>query len=265
MGTAVEKPKDPPAPAGKALAKASVNPINLGVAAGAATLAIGLGSFPLGILGGLAYVAMVAYDALTPSATPAHQRVLAAPLPDPKHVFDPETKSALIQIIANKAELERVLADTPPDVVANLATSLASIYELDSHAGRLIRRAEDIARHLAGVKLPSLVEDVKQLASRIDATSDPDAKRTFTEAKAARMDEIHTLRELKTTKDRIDADLMRLVAVLSALPTKVVHMRALDAQAMDQLSGDLNTELEAFGKELKTSEDVLKQLGEVIE
>jgi hypothetical protein len=37
-------------------------------------------------------------------------------------------------------------------------------------------------------------------------------------------------------------------------------MRALDAQAVDRLSGDMNEELEAVGTELKTSEKVIKNL-----
>jgi hypothetical protein len=40
-------------------------------------------------------------------------------------------------------------------------------------------------------------------------------------------------------------------------------MRTLDGQAADQLSGDMNAELEAVGHELKTSEEVMKSLGEI--
>ena len=39
-------------------------------------------------------------------------------------------------------------------------------------------------------------------------------------------------------------------------------MRALDAQAMDKISGSMNDELEAVGQELKTSEEVIKSVGE---
>ena len=73
------------------------------------------------------------------------------------------------------------------------------------------------------------------------------------------MDEIRALKELRATKERIDANLMRVVAVLGALPTKVVHMRALDAQVMDQFSVDMRQDLDAVGEELKTSEQVIRQ------
>jgi hypothetical protein len=246
----------------KSIARASVNPVSLGVAGAAATLAIGLGSVPLAVLGGLAYVTMVAFDAMTPAKRAAPTAVVTS-LPEPKSLTDESTREALEKIVASKKELERVLDETPPDVLANLSTTLSSVHAIDSYAARLIGRGEDIAKHLAGVNLASLVEEVKDLSGRAEGTSDPDAKKTFEEAKAARMDELRTLKELKKQKDRIDANLMRIVAVLGSLPTKVVHMRALDAQAMDRISGDMNEELEAVGQELKTSEEVIKQVGEV--
>ena len=95
--------------------------------------------------------------------------------------------------------------------------------------------------------------------TRAAAAKDPVTRQSYEEAKQARMDEIRSLKEIKTTKDRIDANLMRVVAVMGALPTKVVHMRALDAQALDQLSGDISHDLSAIGEELKTSEAVIKQ------
>ena len=64
-------------------------------------------------------------------------------------------------------------------------------------------------------------------------------------------------------KDRIDANLSHLVAMLDGLPTKVVHMRALDSAAADQLSGDMAAELAAVGHELRTSEEVMKAMGEL--
>ncbi|HUJ56988.1 MAG TPA: hypothetical protein VLX92_00690 [Kofleriaceae bacterium] len=241
-------------PIGKALA----NPLNLGVGAAAATLAIGLGSLPLGALGALAYAALVAYDALgKPKAGGEPPE-----LPDPKTLRDPGTREAVQKLRGARDELARALAETGADVIANLTTTLSSLHELEAHAGQLALRAEDLAGHLASADVAGLVAEVKQLTARIDGTPDPTAKQTFEQAKAARLDELRTLKELKVAKDRIDANLQRVVAVLCALPTKVVHMRALDAQAMDKISGDMNDELAAIGSELKTSEELVKHLGD---
>jgi hypothetical protein len=257
MSTAVEKPRDP-SKLGK-LGRATVNPLNLGVAAGAATLAIGLGSLPIGVLGGLAYLAMVAWDAVTPNKRTKTTR-LPSTLPDPKTLQDPDTRAAVEKLIASKAMLQRTLDDTPDDVVTHIATTLSTLSQLESYAARLAARAEDITKFLSGVKLDALVEEIRVLTHRAQDASHPDSRKTFEEAKAARMDELRTLKELKSTKETIDAHLMRVVAVFGALPTKVVHMRALDAQALDRLSGDMNEELTAVGTELATSEKIIKNL-----
>ena len=256
-----EKPR-----VGKVVMRASTNPINLGIGAAAATLAIGLGSIPLAALGVLAYGALVAYDTFNPTFWKKVYAPVAPPklrLPEPRSVDDPGTRSALVQIIATKAELARVLDETPPDVQAALATTLSSLQELENQAARLVQRAEDVARHLATVNEDALRADSAALAQRAKTTNDAAARAGFVEAQAARDDELRTIGELRSAKDRIDASLMHLVAVLGGLPTKVVHMRALDSQAADKLGGDVNAELEAIATELQTSEEVMKSLGEI--
>jgi hypothetical protein len=251
---------------GPVVARASTSPVNLGVAAGSAVLAVGLASWPLAVLGGLAYGAMVAFDSLNPSFWKQVYAPKALPqpkLPAPANIADPGTRAAVAQMLASRAELDRVIAETPADVMAQLTTMLAFLRELEANAARLVVRVEDIAKHLASVDVDALKADAIRLGQRATASKDETAKAGFLDARAARVDELRTIEELSTAKDRIDANLQRLVAVLSGLPTKVVHMRALDAQAMDQLSGDMNAELEAVAGELKTSEEVMKSLGEV--
>jgi hypothetical protein len=256
-----EKPR-----VGKVVMRASTNPINLGIGAAAATLAIGLGSLPLAALGVLAYGALVAYDTFNPTFWKRVYAPVPPPrlrLPEPKSVDDPGTRSALFQIISTKAELARVLEETPPEVLAALATTLSSLQELENQAARLVQRAEDVARHLATVNEDALRADSAALAQRAKTTKDAAAREGFVEAQAARDDELRTIGELRGAKDRIDASLMHLVAVLGGLPTKVVHMRALDSQAADKFGGDVNAELEAIASELQTSEEVMKSLGEI--
>ena len=238
---------------------AKLTPIGLGLAAGAAAVAVGIGSVPLGIAGGVAFVATLALRAMRGS----RKSTAADSLPDLAQIVDTDTRETVEQLREAKAALRKILDDTPPDVLASMSTTLSSIDELELHAGKLIARSEELARHLAAVDLPQLVTEVKQLNGRIQSTRDPEAARTFEEAKAARMDEIRTLKEIKTAKDRIDANLQRVAAVLCAIPTKIVHMRALDGQAMDRISGDMKKELVAVGTELETSEKVMKQLGKV--
>src|ERR1043165_7492113 len=162
MANAVEPPRTP---AGK-LARASVNPVNLGVAAAGAVLAIGLASPPIGILGGLAYLAMVAWDALGGDKKKAKSLKLPDSIPEPKTIQDAETRAAVEKILAAKANLERTLADTPEDVITHISTTLSTLSQLDSYTARLVARAEDISRHLRTVDIPALVEEVRQLTAR---------------------------------------------------------------------------------------------------
>jgi hypothetical protein len=242
------------------VARALVNPVGLGVAAGAATVAIALTNPVVGIVGGGVYLATVAIDAIRRSRAKRKRKGPSIPmLKDPDDIRDPATRSAVQKLLANKAKLQQVLDETPQDLQVHLTQTLGSLDELEMHAVRLVERAEDITSHLANMNLPALVAEVKQLATRAVHAKDPAARKSFEEAKQARMEEIRSLKELKTTKDRIDANLMRVVAVLGSLPTKVVHMRALDAQALDQLAGDITHDLSAIGDELKVSEQVIKQ------
>lgn len=242
------------------VARALVNPVGLGVAAGAATVAIALTNPLVGAIGGGVYLATVAIDAIRRARSKKKRTGPSIPMmKDPDDCKDPTTRAAVQRIYAAKAELQKVLDDTPADLQIHISKTLGSLDELEMYAVRLVERAEDIMQHLSQVNLPALVAEVKQLATRAAAAKDADARQSFEEAKQARMDEIRSLKELKTAKDRIDANLMRVVAVLGALPTKVVHMRALDAQALDQLSGDISHDLSTIGEELKTSEQVIKQ------
>ena len=239
------------------VARALVNPVGLGVVAGAATVAVALTNPLVAAVGGGVYLFTVAIDALRRS----RKKPRRSPIPgmrDPSQVRDPETRAAVQKLFACKDQLQQVLDDTPPDLLVHVTKTLATLDEMESYATRLVDRAEEITRHFATVNLASLVTEVKQLATRAATAKDATTRASFEEAKQARMDEIRSLKEMRATKDQIDANLMRVVAVMGALPTRVAHMRALDAEAMDQLSGDIRHDLDAVGEELKTSESVIK-------
>lgn len=241
------------------VARALVNPVGLGVAAGAATVAIALTNPLIGAVGGGVYLFTVAIDAIRRRRKKQRKLPTIPLMKDPDDIKDPTTRANVHKILANKATLQKVLDETPEEVKLHMSKTLDSLDELERYAVRCVERAEDLVAHLSKVNLPLLVAEVKQLATRAAKARDPAARQSFEEAKNARMDEIRSLKEIKAQKERIDANLMRVVAVLGSLPTKVVHMRALDAQALDQLSGDISHDLHAIGEELKTSEQVIRE------
>jgi hypothetical protein len=240
--------------------RALVNPVGLGVAAGSATVAIALMNPVIGIVGGAAYLATVVLARMWGRRKSSSKKpVNVFGMRDPDAIVDPATRSAVAKIIANRETLQKVLDDTPEDIKIAIKNTLDSLDELERYAVRCVERAEDITSHLSKVNLPALVTEVKQLAQRGASAKDPEARKSFDEAKNARMEEIRTLKDLRATKERVDANLMRVVAVFGSLPTKIMQLRALDAQAMDQMSGDIRHDLDVIGKELETSEKVVRQ------
>lgn len=241
------------------VARALVNPVGLGVVAGAATVAVALTNPLIAAVGGGVYLFTVAIDAIRRRRKKSKRSAAIPGIKDPSDIKDPNTRAAVQKLLANKRALQAVLDDAPPEIMVHLTHTIAALHELEGNAVRLVERAEEMTRFLSGVNLPALVTEVKQLATRAASAKDPAARASFEEAKQARMDEIRSLKEMRASKERIDASLMRLVAVLGALPTKVAHMRALDAQAMDQISGDMRHDLDMVGNEIKTSERVIKE------
>lgn len=242
------------------VARALVNPVGLGVAAGAATVAVALTNPLVAAVGGGVYLFTVAVDAIRRARKRKRPVAVIGGMPDPDDCKDPNTRSAVGKILAAKAKLQKVLDDTPPDIEVHLSHTLASLDEMQSYAVRLVLRAEELTKYLGSINLPALVQEVKQLATRAASSKDAEARQSFDDAKNARMDEIRTLKELRAQKERIDANLMRVVAVLGSLPTKIIRLRALDAQAMDQLTGDMRQDLDAVGEELKTSEKIIREM-----
>ena len=66
--------------------------------------------------------------------------------------------------------------------------------------------------------------------------------------------------DIASAVERVHANLSRIVATLEGLSAKVVRMGAMDAQAMDNLSGDMNAELERMNRDIDTFEQTLRHL-----
>lgn len=244
----------------KTILEATTGPMNLAVA-GAATLgAVALQSWPIVALGGVAYAALVAWDLVSPKSTRGAPR---KSLPELDQLKDPATQHAVRAIQGARVQIDRALEETPPDVQANLSIALSSVVELEDRAGKLALRAEDLARFLSTVDPRVVKQDVDDLATRAAGTKDPEAKAQYESAHKAREEHLSVLYELGNAKERIAASLVSIAATMEALPAKVVKMRALDAQAMDELSGSVKDELEQMNGEMKSLEEALKTLSEV--
>ena len=247
-------------PGAKKLVKAATGPINMAVVGAATVSALALHSWPLVALGGAAYAALVAWDFVSGNDKKAARQRTS--LPEPERLKDAATRSAVLAIVAARKELARVLEGTSDDVKTNLALALGAADELVERAAVLARRGEDLGKYLASIDPRVLEQDIALLHQRVASSKDLEARAQYDAARKAREEHLAVLAELHNRKERVHASLLGIAATLAALPAKVVRMQALDAAAMDELSGSVKDELERMNGELSSLEETLSSLGE---
>jgi hypothetical protein len=243
---------DPPKLA-KTPAAVLSGPINLSVAVCAAAGAAVFHSWPVLALGGLTYAALVAHDLLVRPPPPA------AKLDE----SDAEVASLATSIRAARAELERVVADTPATVREHVVGALTSLRELDGRADALLVRAGGLSRYLASVDLAGARASAAQLEERAQSSSDDEARQKFGMAGAALRERVATVQDIAQARERVLANLAHIAATLSGVSAKLVRMRALDEQSQDALGGDIQTELARTNAQLRAFEETLETLTEM--
>jgi hypothetical protein len=250
----------------KVLGKAASTWTSLGVAGTALVAAAALGSWPILAIGGAAYAALVAWDLSSPDFW---KKALggvgpeAARLPAPAKLRDPALRKAVTGILGARAEVARVLAETPDDIKANLAGAIGQLAELERHAALLVQRGEGLFGYLATVDVAAARSELATVEARIQGARDAEARAQYQTAKTARIEQLQAIQDLDDAMDRVRAQLSTLVATLEGLAPKIVRMRALDAQAMDELSGSVTDELSHMNSEIRVFEETLKSLAEV--
>jgi len=243
------------------------SPLNLSVAGIAAASATALHSWPLVALGGAAYAAMVAWDLVSPDFwrkslqdAPSAGRTISAKSLDPKKIRDPGLRQTAMRVMAARAELDRLVSEASGDVAVQLAGVSVSIDELEDRAASLITVGDQLVAYLARSDLDGVRREIEALRVRALRTLDAEAKDQYERTVKAREDQLAALTDIAGAVERVYANLSRIVATVEGLSTKVVRMGAMDAQAMDNLSGDMNAELERMNLEITTFEETLKHL-----
>jgi hypothetical protein len=250
---------------GRGLFASSVGTANLVVLGSAGVAAAALHSIPVIALGGAAYAALIAWDLATPAfwkslGRPALRPIEPVELPDPKSLKDPGAVRACKALWSAQQELKKVLAQSPESVQRYAGLALVDVREMEQAGARLVLRLEELTLYLNSVDAKAIQSEIRDLDSKATITHDDLAKEQFNSAKAQREQQLQTLDELVAARDRVSANLSRIVATYESLPGRVVHMRALDAQAVDAYSGDVNQELDRMNHEIAAFEDTLKGL-----
>jgi hypothetical protein len=250
----------PKLPWGRALLRSATSPWSLIVGGGAAVGALAIHSIPLLLLGGAAYATMVALDMANRETWRAAIRGERPQLPDPSTLADPAARRMVEELRSAKRELSQVLAQGGDQVARYVGMALDPLTELEDRAARLVRRSDDLSRYLATIDTGKVRAEIDRLEQNAQRTADAAARDEFRRARGQREQQLTTVAELVAALDRVHANLARIVATYEALPARVVHMRALDAQAVDAMSGDVSQELDRMNHEIAAFEETLKSV-----
>ena len=244
------------------LVQAATGKVNLTALGMGAVGAASLHSWAVLALGGAAYVALAAWDLTTASFW---KRVLEGPapreaLPELRDVKDAEVRASVARIQAAREAIDRALAEAPPEVSVQVRASLGGLEELDARAARLVELAEGLAQHLSGVNEGALVAEAAKLREKSDAASDAESRTLYLEASEARNEQIRALHDVRLARERLLANLSRIVGNLEGVPTRVVRMRVLDAETANGTSDDIGWEIGRINGELAALEQTLEVL-----
>jgi hypothetical protein len=254
--------KDKP-PMARVVTKALSGTVNVVVAGSAAVAAAALHSIPVLALGGVAYAALVAWDLVNPKFVKRALDKEPVSLPSAGDVHDAATRDAVKSIERSREELTRVIDETPEQVMGHLSSVLASVRAMEEHAASLVKRAEELTRYLQRVDVSEVQKELEKTRARAAGATDAEARKQYMTAAQLREDQLKTLFDISESRERINASLARIAATFEGLPAKIVRLHALDAQAMDSMTGNMSFELEQINTDVAAFEETLKDLSEI--
>ncbi len=252
----------------RVLATAALDPASLLVAGSSPVIALVLGSRWLLLLGLIAYVVVVAWKFTrqeTWRRALEEENAANRALPDPMRLSDPNLRSLVTAIRAGRSQALRALAELPDDVRGHVAFAPECLRSLERCAVRLVGRADVLGRYLKTVRRETVLGELARLEILSDRAGSDEARLQYQRARAAREQQLHALDELAKAQERLTAGLLRVVAIVEALPSRLVHLGTLSADAREDLFGDVDEHLDRMGGELHTSEQALQGVLGILE
>ncbi len=244
--------------------RAAVNTVNLVVAGSAAVAAAALHSLPVLALGGAAYAAMVAWDAMNPAfqkKARGEQAAAEVDLSGLRGHADERARFYAEALNEGRAQRAKALADVPPAAEQFIAASMSQVPDLEAHAKLLVDRLVAVRAHLEHSSPDEAREALASLRTRAGQSQDPEARDQLLAAASAKQSQLATLQDLQRTTERIEAHLTNILSVLEGVPAKLLHMRTLDDSNRDAFSSDVKGDLARLDAELSAFEETLKPVG----
>ncbi len=246
---------------GPVVAKAATGTLNLVVAGVGGVAAAALHSVPVALLGGAAYLALVAWDAMSPAFQQKVRGAVAVPEVDFTPLLaqaNPRVQALASALMTAQRRRLEALVDTSDATQRFLESALAQVPGLERHALVLLERYGALVAHLDLERPDRLERERVELQRRAEQATDGEAREQLRLALEAKRGQLATRAELVTTTERIEAHLTNILSVLEGVPAKLVNMRALDDTQRDAFSSDVRGDLARLDAELAAFEETLK-------
>lgn len=250
----------PPPLSTAAIRAAVASPLALGMLVVGEAAAVAIHSIPLGAIGLVSYAALVAWDLVRAQEPPEAKPPPAPVLPSADSLHDPDARAALRSLQAAREQRERALALTPDAIRGTVQGALGTVDDLERHAAALLERCESLHGWLGGQDRTRLAAELSGLEERIRVTTDDTARADYGRARDAKAAQVRAVADIVDARERILANLARLVATLEGLPPQLVRLRALDEAALDRLGDELGGQLDELNGEMKLFETTLQSL-----
>jgi hypothetical protein len=176
-------------------------------------------------------------------------------LPETGTLLEASARMSIERITNARLVMRQVLEEIPASVRKQFADALAHIPELETRAVTLAARIEELSRYLANISYEVIRLQMNSLEARQRTSSDRESREKYADAHAVRAQHLAALDEIGAAKERSTAALDHVVGVLERLPTHMMMIRALEAEAADHDAPNGHGTVDWFEGELHRIED----------
>lgn len=176
-------------------------------------------------------------------------------LPETSSLLEAQARSCIERIVNARQVMRQVIEDVPASIREHFSAAIGHIPHLESRAVALATRIEELSRYLSNISYEAIRLQMQTLESRRRNTSDNDSLEQYSSAHAVRAQHLAALDEIGAARERSCAALDHVVGVLERLPSHMMMIRALEAEATDRASGDSLGSVAWFEDELTRIEE----------
>ncbi len=245
----------------RALVRTLQSDVNLGIFGGFGVAALMFTSWWLFIIGLLACVTYTTATLTVPKLRHRlHNGMQIRKLHDCEDVDDPVLLHLVKAFQAGRDDIETLLSRMPRELKTSLTTTQSTLDELEHCAVQLVLRAQELTLSLKLVNQNPPSDEISRLHELLQHAATVEAKRDYQAVQDLQHERQWISDEVFQTRERVLAGLMRAVAIIRALPWRLISLRVLSGQFADTVSADLNDAWAKIQGELQSSEQTLTAL-----